>query len=748
DLPAQLDPGSYYIRAYTAWMLNFNAAFLFYKKIDVVSEGNTPLPQKENSKAKKDFTVEFFPEGGDLVQRLTSLVAFKATDEGGMPVNITGKVMDSDGATVAFLNTIHDGMGKFAIHCSSKKTYSATVTANGLTKTFPLPVPKNSGIVLYTRHETDSLNDYLYFHLSRSLIEKEKYEDLIICAQMENHVAFSRIRFDEKTAGDPVDTILEANSYLPLKGFPPGILHLTIFSDSAKPLAEQLLFLNPQLIKQSTAITIQTGSSGNEPMNVALTTPPEFKGHLSVTVTTPGYELGPTNSLLSDYYLAELEGYVHRPAWYFEGLNTEKMNAIDLLLLTRKWTRFNWTDLLNEQLPVVRYEPQQSILIKGKAFIANGENKIPYRNKEMIMVFNAPADTINQMINVPTDSTGHFLLDGFNFHDTASLYIYTDATDRKVNKKISVEFISNSTDTVKAPAFTEWGYQSGLNSIEKEFAKNKPALLEQQDSILRTSSEVLNKVTITAKTKTHLDSLISRYATGPFASTQAWAETFDFTDEKGAPLRDWQTIFDFMKGKIKGLEYYYDNESHQYIIVWRMANSLLNTNISESERMRSNAPAFFLNEVLLNGGPEQYNNAYQMLTSISMSQVAMIRVFQPGSLSAVPNNGPHGSIVIYTKNGTEINQQPAIKSAAFNRTTLRGFSTIKSFATMVTSPIATGNSFSKNTTLYWNNNVINPSANTSSFNVSNVSNSTNIYIIAEGLSIDGRPNCLYRSIIP
>jgi hypothetical protein len=247
-------------------------------------------------------------------------------------------------------------------------------------------------------------------------------------------------------------------------------------------------------------------------------------------------------------------------------------------------------------------------------------------------------------------------------------------------------------------------------------------------------------VTVRAKPKTHLDTLLSRYASGPFASTNAWAETMDFTDDKQASLRDWQNVFEYTRNKIKGLDYFYDAENNEHIIVWRMSSSLLNTTISEADRYRANAPAFFVNEVLLNSSPEQYTNAYQSLTSISMSQVAMIRIFQPGSLPVVPENGPHGDIFIYKKNGTELKQPVPSKSISFDKTLMRGYSIVKKFNSPGISSAEAGSETGKETTLYWNENLlIDPATHTAKFSFYNHPTANRFRLIVEGIDSKGNP---------
>ncbi|MGB8194822.1 MAG: hypothetical protein WCF67_23005, partial [Chitinophagaceae bacterium] len=105
DLPADLKSPMVYVRAYTRWMLNFDTAFLFVKAIPITGKNKTTTP----ASAPAAF-LQFFPEGGDLVTGLESRIAFKATDNRGLPIVVKGEVVSSSGKKIPFASR-HDGMG-------------------------------------------------------------------------------------------------------------------------------------------------------------------------------------------------------------------------------------------------------------------------------------------------------------------------------------------------------------------------------------------------------------------------------------------------------------------------------------------------------------------------------------------------------------------------------------------------------------------------------------------------------------
>ena len=70
EVPAQYTGETIRIKAYTRWMLNFDAAFLYSKEIQIASTDKT-IKQKTTIPVT---SIHFFPEGGDLIDGLESKI--------------------------------------------------------------------------------------------------------------------------------------------------------------------------------------------------------------------------------------------------------------------------------------------------------------------------------------------------------------------------------------------------------------------------------------------------------------------------------------------------------------------------------------------------------------------------------------------------------------------------------------------------------------------------------------------------
>ena len=72
--------------------------------------------------------VQFFPEGGDLINGIKSQVAFKAIKPDGLGIDVKGSIIDNAGAVVATITTQHLGMGVFNLLPEAGKIYKAAIT--------------------------------------------------------------------------------------------------------------------------------------------------------------------------------------------------------------------------------------------------------------------------------------------------------------------------------------------------------------------------------------------------------------------------------------------------------------------------------------------------------------------------------------------------------------------------------------------------------------------------------------------
>jgi hypothetical protein len=125
QLPDTLREGNYAIRAYTNYMKNFGEDFFFIKEFPVLN----PLrshPTSGEPYAADSLSLQFFPEGGNLVACGFNRVAFKALSPDGKGFNVEGTIVDENNTVITSFKSQHNGMGVSALQSGTWKEIFCT----------------------------------------------------------------------------------------------------------------------------------------------------------------------------------------------------------------------------------------------------------------------------------------------------------------------------------------------------------------------------------------------------------------------------------------------------------------------------------------------------------------------------------------------------------------------------------------------------------------------------------------------
>ena len=224
-LPDTLHQGNYRIRAYTSYMRNAGSNYFFNEAVTIVNTitaGKDPIAKKSaiNRGAGK-IDVQFFPEGGYLVNDITTKVAFKAVAPNGLGVDIKGTITDSKGQQVAQFTSTHLGMGQFEMTPRASVTYQAKITnANGSENISTQLKAIYRGYVLNIA-DYDARNLQVKITASGVLFMDDPNQQVTLVAQSAGKIYYS----EKNKPGSAVFT-----SVIPKSKFPSGIVQFTLFS--------------------------------------------------------------------------------------------------------------------------------------------------------------------------------------------------------------------------------------------------------------------------------------------------------------------------------------------------------------------------------------------------------------------------------------------------------------------------------------------------------------------------------------
>ncbi len=740
-VPFEFPNGQYRVRGYTAWMMNFDQRFYFEKTI-LIEGTNQSKPEFLKSSIDTP-RMAFFPEGGNLVLGLTSKIAFKISGSGGLPLEGQGKIIDNSGKQIAEIKTIHGGMGSFVLHPIPGINYAAELNLpNGTKSLFQLPSPLKSGISLYLRNFiAENGDDSVYFRISRSVENKNAYQHLIICAQMDGISDFTYINFDDATAGNYNNSILTAPTPLSLETFPAGILHITVFNEADDILAERLVLLHRTRAQLHPLLSITyLGLAPHGKNEFRLEVPGDMNGSYAVGVTKidskddpwPGENIESNFLLESDMQCPGCDW-----SWYLKDTKPETLEALDLFMLSSKWKRFEWTKILNNEFVPIRYYAEESLILKGQAFWGRDTHLKPMNEGEFSLMVKAPVDSLMDIMDVPVDSSGRFTLTNMNFHDTATFYVQNNK--KKSAKDVTVIFDKGQLDTVRY-AIPQEVAERGTREVD-EYKKNaidafvkRRELSMENGQIKQNDTTVLQPVTVTGHKKSRQDSLVANYATGIFSSPGYSVRTLNLLDDPMAKNLAGTNIIQFLQSRIAGPIFEYSPTEREYLIYWRLTNGLF-VPMSDSQRKKMNAPAFFLNEQLMNQGVEGYDEIMSILQSLSVADLGMVRIYQPGTMPLVSGNAPHGAIAFYLKNGSEGMLMRLPQS--FNKTQKAGYSMVQQFSSPAYDGRNSSSSEDKRKTLYWNPELKTDSTHVASFSFFNDGMGGNFRVIIQGMDKSG-----------
>jgi hypothetical protein len=404
-LPLILNSGIYKLRAYTNWMKNFGPAYFFEKNITIINVQKTL--NVSSIKPADKFDVQFFPEGGNLVNNISCKVAFKGINQYGKSVNFTGFLIDNNDTILSFTPQ-HAGMGFFSFTPLNRHIYKAVIkTDSGQTILKELPAAYNSGYVMNLFDSADKVQVSVQSDLlaQQTIYLFAHTREIIKVAQsrvLQNGKAV--FVFDKAILGD-------------------GISHITIFNEQKQPVCERLYFKRPAkklMLKLSTdqssyttrkkiSLNIEAGNMNmpNDTASISMTVFRLDSLQLSSACTIDSYML-----LTSD-----LKGYIQDPGFYFLKDDEETNTALDNLMLTNGWRRFKWEEILDNTKSYFEYPPEYNgSIIEGT--VTNAKTKSPVAGIETYI--SSPGFQ-NAFSSSVSDQSGHVAFELKNLYGSAEL---------------------------------------------------------------------------------------------------------------------------------------------------------------------------------------------------------------------------------------------------------------------------------------------------------------------------------------
>ena len=643
--------GIYTIRGYTNYMRNFDISNFYTKEI-FVNTANPTTTSTDTTQVKNttSLDVQFFPEGGYLINGFLNPIGFKALDNQGNSIPISGKLMDDTGNIIKEFTSSHLGMGLFHFIPKANRTYSALVSYADQEKRFVLPTALDSGVLMTVS------NQPMHYKVELRGTKDVKIKDFRLLGNQNKGPVFNLTVNANKQEHT---TIIKIAKDL-LKE---GVLELTLFNQEKQPVAERLLFHENSVNSSPLNFSMTTNTYGKRKlvkMEVTMDSwssdTPMADLSLSVTNTAVNPSVTNTTDIKTHLLLSSvLKGEIEQPGYYFYSNAPDRQRHLDVLMRTQGWRQY---ELREELVKSSNYFlPEKGITLSGKVLSAT--NSTERLSGSVSLTANSASEMMQDRAKTAED--GRFSFNNLNFTDTttvllsANVYYPKKKRNPALNYKIILDTVS--TPPIRSspmnPANHHFENDGSLQSTKEKLTQFTGAYEKAQETtlsfVLNNKTIQLDEAFIAAKKKPKvLDKFEKKRLGMPYKEP---SQTIDFEvfTEMGFP-----NLLEALRGRVPG-----SNVSGGYIYL-RAFSSFSQTSPGAPNGL--GAALILLDGSPVNVTPEGYSILEQMLPS----NVDFIDILKGPRAAIYGSRAADGVIAIYTKNGTESKREIKKCSGAVN----------------------------------------------------------------------------------
>ena len=356
---------------------------------------------------EKEFDVAFFPEGGYLIPDRLCRVGFKALASDGWATDIKGELYDNENRLITTFSPYYKGMGDLYFRPQRGKAYYALCKdETGRAKRFELPQTNPDACVLKVvqdkREITVGLLHADFSQRGKPTLVAHARGEIVYAAEWNGKK--DCIRFKKKI-------------------FPEGIVQFLLLDEKGNPLSERIIFCRNDEKTKTEVYTDRKEYGTREPVTVKVklrdNANKPVKGSVSVSVTDNGVVRRDTcTSIHSSLLLAsELRGNIEDPAFYFKKDSRLASAALDALMLTQGWRRYELPEVIKGHFA----EPESTLEI-GQEIAGTVLSSLRHRPLSGGQVAMASLDKKFADIAL-TDKQGRFCFKGFEFADSTAFFV-------------------------------------------------------------------------------------------------------------------------------------------------------------------------------------------------------------------------------------------------------------------------------------------------------------------------------------
>jgi len=447
--------GYFEVRAFTKWMLGFNANSCFSKVIPVYNKRkNFQEPRTiasyglDNSMNKRpivkvpSLSMRFFPEGEQLVKGVPSMVAFETESKDSGLVDIKGMLCDENGKAMTPITSLHNGMGSF-MYCPGDKPSYVQVEYKGKEYQFFQPMAVDSGYVMHV----DNRDSVLELSVCRKyVVDKEPVALFVFSKSVP--LLYHELDFKGNNS---------VSLHIDTKGLSSGVCHVLLVNSIGKVICDRPCFIYSS--KRVKGI-ISTNKSIYKPYE-KITCKLKFIDEDNKPIRNARLSMSVRNDVLSDYreydndvttefaLTSELSRYIESPHYYLIDKNVNRRRQLDNLLLVRAIGKYDYSSIYSGNNPP-KYKPEDRLELTGQVKSLFGKLQ-----KDLNTSFVLRKDSNYYAGMITTDSTGSFKVPIDNLEGVAETFIQTKKDGKKNNRWANVLISRNFAPDLRTLDFRE-----------------------------------------------------------------------------------------------------------------------------------------------------------------------------------------------------------------------------------------------------------------------------------------------------
>ncbi|MGG9963295.1 hypothetical protein [Ferruginibacter sp. SUN106] len=661
EIPDSIESNRIQFRAFTKAMVIEDSENVYLKILNIYNKENSI----ENSVTNKGKQLQFFPEGGQVVAELQNYIAFKSTYADGKPAMINGQIIEVERNKVIdtfFTNTM--GLGKILLIPSPKKNYKAVwKDDNGIVKETPLPLINRYGVSFHA----EVVEKKLQYLMARNRTN-DSLSELHLLAQMGNYKVYN------------ADIVLPNEMEMASTGFsidsiPAGLMQLTLFDKHWNKLQERMVFINAERMQQPVVKrdTIAAGPKAKNTISISL--PDTMFTNLSVSIADINF-FNPSNthSITQDLLLnTQLKGLDQNLS---SVLLADKRNAIDLIMLSQQWKKYEWQKLADKVN--IAAEPLDNYITLAVNY---KEKNLALPEGESLNLIIKGGGAGKQLYNLKPINQTVFKKNDLLFFDSAKVTYQTDK-----NKVLGNYMSVYKDDTLNVPVLVSALQPQNIPASVKPITQNnslasflvyKPGKFNAEQTI----KEVVVKSKLVHNPElARIEELDKTYTTGMFSGTVRGFQLNVLDDPTAKTNSD---VASYVAYRVSGVKVIDDEWSHEKYFV---AEATVGLGWKQIQPI-----PMFLDE-----------QPVKSVGNYDLSQVAYIK-YIPGIVINSSFRSTIGAIYVYLRKGNEA--EPAGNSN-MHSVYIKGYNTQKDFP----NPDYNNKDIAKTpdlrTTVYWNPNLI------------------------------------------